>query len=306
MEKPFDHPTFRTANGFCSITPDALIFTNGIADDSTNKSSPTRPIATETTAIIDRADIISVTAHEPDPPRDRGRIVVLFKRDGVTRQRTITLEEKTGDGFEEFEAALEALNEGGIRIESERLRDDADDAIMREPADFVLEHPTFRTRSGFCSITPEEIIFTRPAGVGSFTEPITRNAGNDSRLLKALVGIMMVVIGLVQFFNENALFGILFIASGALQIAYIFTRRVPEPITPVETSITSSIDRTDIVSVIPIEPDPPRTRGTIVIRYERDGETRQRTIELEQNVGDGDEELEQAVGVMRLAGIPIS
>lgn len=158
-----------------------------------------------------------------------------------------------------------------------------------------LDNPTFRTKTGFCSISPDAIILSRVRPGDGAIDTMREKLRRHPRLILGLFGIVAVVAAL--FFAMKGRYPIAFVCA-VIGIYYLWiilrSRRL---------SASPIIDRDTIRSITAHPPNPPLTRGHFIVTFVVDEDERKRLIALPGSLHDGGEEWERAIVVMAEAGI---
>jgi hypothetical protein len=168
---------------------------------------------------------------------------------------------------------------------------------MDEPFD----HPAFDTDNGYCAVTPDALLFYRETVRFPILSRFTGQLVGRNRLMFGVSGVAMILFGMTHLGKRNPFVDIIIICAGGFNLY----RAVRTPTAPTYT-LATTIPHDAIHTVTLHQPEPPRSRGQIIVRYERDGETRQRTIEPKERSKDGFEEFEEAAKLLRDAGLPLS
>ena len=150
---------------------------------------------------------------------------------------------------------------------------------------------TFRTKTGFCHVTEDQIILTRDGVIGSVAKVTVGN--NISRIL-IIYGL--ITLGLIYFAYDSCLKGdtfttILFGLLGLYLINGIFKS--------LNNSATPIIDRKDIKTTKFIKGTSGLTRSRFEIEFNEYGKTKKRLILLPGSLTGGQDETEKAVEIMK-------
>lgn len=149
----------------------------------------------------------------------------------------------------------------------------------------------FKTKTGFCHVTDDQIILTRDGVVGSVTKVTVGN--NISRIL-IIYGLIS--LGLFYFAYDSYLKGdtittILFGLLG-LYLIYGISKSLNNSATPI-------IERKDIKTTKFIKGTSGLSRSRFEIEFNEGGKLKKRLILLPGSLNDGQNETEKAVEIMQ-------
>ena len=155
---------------------------------------------------------------------------------------------------------------------------------------------TFRTKSGTCTITPEQIVLRREGPRGAASQRLYGNSTVRILVIYGLLGACLLAYAVWSWRDGHKIAAILPGAFGLLLLWVVFLSR--------QNSAAATIDRLTIRSVEAHPPRPPITRGYFRVWFADDrGQQRQRLIMLPGSLSDGDAEYGKAVAAMRVAGL---
>jgi hypothetical protein len=154
---------------------------------------------------------------------------------------------------------------------------------------------TFRTKTGTCTITPEQIILMREGARGTAAERIVGDSIGRALLIYGLLGGGALIIGLWYLLGGDTGAGVVFGVIGALFLWNVVKSR--------NNSAAPIIDRSAIRAVEAHPPRPPATRGYFTVFFEEHGKVRKRLIMLPGVMENGGGEYERAVEAMRTCSL---
>lgn len=156
---------------------------------------------------------------------------------------------------------------------------------------------TFRTKTGTCTITPDEIVLTS-SGHGVSSAIARRMFGNSIiRILTiyGIVGGVLVALGVRALLRGDTGPGVLLLLWGALFVGNVVVSR--------NNSATAVVKRSAIRKVTAHRPRPPLTRGYFAVFFEEEGRLRKRLIMLPGSMHGGSEEYRRAEAMMPGVGL---
>ena len=154
---------------------------------------------------------------------------------------------------------------------------------------------TFRTKTGTCTITPEQIILTRESARGAAADLTVSTSIGRALLIYGLLGGSALIIGLWYLLGGNTRAGVVFGVIGALLLWNVVKSR--------NNSAAPIIDRSAIRAVEAHPPRPPATRGYFTVLFEEHGKVRKRMIILPGMMENGQAEYERAEAAIRASGL---
>ena len=131
--------------------------------------------------------------------------------------------------------------------------------------------PSFRTKSGTCTITPERIVLTREDVPGAVTQYLFGDVIEQPVVLYRFVGVLQIAVGLLMMYLDGGTTGLVFVLTGMVFL-----------VIPVADyfSATPVIERASVRRVEAWRPIPGLRRGCFVVVYEENGEERRGLIML--------------------------
>lgn len=157
-----------------------------------------------------------------------------------------------------------------------------------------VEH-TFRTKTGACTITPDQIVLTRQGTRGAIAQSIFGDSIVHVRLIYGVIGLAWFAVGVWLLLEGHTVVGVFQCVFGIFFLWIITTTR--------NVSAAPTIDRKAIQTVIPHPPQPPAKRGYFVVWFNENGKVRKRLIILPGSKDNGQEEYKRAERRMRDAGL---
>ncbi|MCR9118088.1 MAG: hypothetical protein NXI22_14220 [bacterium] len=161
-----------------------------------------------------------------------------------------------------------------------------------------IEFPHFRTKTGICEITPDDIVLTRTGLRGRLAETIV-GSNSVGRILffLSLAGGSMVAMGGLAISRGELLHAapMLLIGLGMLFSAYRSRNNVAIPVIP----------RASIQQITARGPVSPLTRAHFIVKFEHQGKTATRLIILPGAFQNGRAEYEKALNAFEAAGLKV-
>jgi hypothetical protein len=153
----------------------------------------------------------------------------------------------------------------------------------------------FKTKTGGCLITPQQIILERQGALGKMSNQLFGNTIQRSLLIYGIFGVAVLAVGIWSVTKGDYVTAGFLGLVGAIFLWNVFMSR--------NNSATALIERSAIRSVEAHPPHPPLTRGYFVIWFQENGKTRRRLIMLPGSMSGGNEEYELALSIMRQPGL---
>ena len=153
----------------------------------------------------------------------------------------------------------------------------------------------FRTKTGTCTITPDQIVWSREGVRGAAAQQTFGNSIGRALLIYGLLGGGALVFGVWRLLRGDTFPGVVFSLIGVFFLWSIFRSR--------HCSAVPVINRSAIRAVEAHRPRPPLTRGYFVVLFEERGRARKRFIMLPGSWANGGEEYARAEAAMRASGL---
>jgi len=165
---------------------------------------------------------------------------------------------------------------------------------------FVTEeaYPTFRTKTGLCTITPEAIQLTRDGVRGSAAAALLGSSSIGGRLIVyALLGLALLGIG-IGYLSRNE-FGdaAVPIGMGAFLLLSAIRSR--------HNTASPLIPRDKIQAITATKPRPPATRGFFTVQFLEGSRSVNRLIILPGILDGGQEEFDKALALFHSSGLTV-
>jgi hypothetical protein len=157
----------------------------------------------------------------------------------------------------------------------------------------MQDKQTFRTKTGTCTITPDEIVLTR---LGHRVSSAV--VGNSIIRILAIYGIMggvLLALGVRVLLHGDTGPGVLLLLWGALVVGNVVVSR--------NNSAAAMVKRSAIRKVTAHRPRFPLTRGYFTVFFEEEGRLRKRLIMLPGSMHGGGEEYRRAEAMMATVGL---
>jgi len=153
----------------------------------------------------------------------------------------------------------------------------------------------FRTKTGFCTITPQQIILERQGVRGEVANTVFGSGIHRALAIYTVLGIAALAFGVLLYFQGATVSGVVYSLLGLIFLSNAFTSR--------NNSAAPVIERSAIQSVEAHPPRPPFTRGYFSVWFMENGRKRRRLIILPGSFSGGDEEYRKALTVLQEAGL---
>jgi hypothetical protein len=150
---------------------------------------------------------------------------------------------------------------------------------------------SFRTKTGFCQITDDQIILSRDGIGGNVAKVTVGNSISRILIIYGLASLLLWYYAFSQYHHGQMIEAILFGALGAY-LAWGIVRSLNNSAAPV-------IDRKAIRQVKFVSGSRGLTRSRFEVLFDESGRTKKRLILLPGSLSDGESETEKAVAVMR-------
>ncbi len=156
---------------------------------------------------------------------------------------------------------------------------------------------SFRTKTGTCQITPDQIILTRTGMRGQVAALIFGNSIQRVVVIYGVLALLAFIFTLIAIVERDPMGTILY---GVLALVCVWSILDAQ-----RKSASPVIDRKSIRRVRAHPPHVPVTRGYFTVEYEDKGQTRERSIILPGALEDGKGEFQRALDLLRRAGISV-
>jgi hypothetical protein len=162
--------------------------------------------------------------------------------------------------------------------------------ILNEAAQY-----SFRTKTGTCTITSEQIILSREGISGAAGRHIHGNNIHRSLAIYSLLVLFAAATAVWMLANGSYAFGGFIGIVGLFLLWNVLSSR--------NNSAAPIIERAAVKSVEARAPRPPLTRGYFVVRFVENGKERKRLIMLPGSLSGGKKEYERALLAMQNSGL---
>ena len=161
----------------------------------------------------------------------------------------------------------------------------------------IIENPeyTFRTMTGTCIVTPEQIILTRKGIRGRMAKTVFGDSMKRALIISGLIAITFTVTGIWFWTNANYVMGSIL---GILGLTFILNT-----ISSRNNSAAPVIERSTIRHIKVYVPHPPLTRGGFAVYLNEQGKQKKRLILLPGSFQGGGKEYLKAVKIMQEVGL---
>ena len=157
------------------------------------------------------------------------------------------------------------------------------------------ELPTFRTKTGVCTIAPDRLVLSRIGKRGALAEMLVGRSVRRVLWIYSLVAIALAYLAVNSFRNGDTA-----VALGLALISAVLIRGV------LRSKNVSAVSEILIATVRDVEAHPPRAplvRGYFVVTFEHLAGTSRRLIILPGTLSGGAAEYERATTLLRAAGM---
>ena len=154
---------------------------------------------------------------------------------------------------------------------------------------------SFRTKTGTCSITADQIILTRAGVRGGLSQFIFGSSITRAIVMYSILGLIGIFAGIQSLRVGDNLIGPLLIVIGLYFFWVVIASR--------NNSASPVIARSAIKRIEVHAPKPPLTRGYFTVLFDEGGKLRKRLIILPGSMEDGSTEYQHAKTVLTEAGL---
>lgn len=150
---------------------------------------------------------------------------------------------------------------------------------------------TFRTKTGYCHLLPEKIVFTRDGVIGTLAQATSGKNIYQSLILYGITAIGMFYFAFNSYQRGETLWTLIMGFGGLYLINAVIRSR--------NHSATSTINRTSIVKTEFQKGIPGLTRGRFVVEFkDTSGNLKKRLIMLPGTLAGNEHERDQAIELM--------
>jgi hypothetical protein len=150
---------------------------------------------------------------------------------------------------------------------------------------------TFKTKTGFCHVTQDQIILTRDGIAGNAAKVMVGNSISRILIIYGFLSLMLVYFTYDSYLKGNIFVAILL----GLSALYLINGIIKS----VNNSATPIIERKDITAIKFVKGFPGLTRSRFEIEFNDEGKSKKRLILLPGSMTGGQEETEKAIAIMR-------
>jgi hypothetical protein len=158
----------------------------------------------------------------------------------------------------------------------------------------IQEH-SFRTKTGICIITPQQIILERQGIRGEVAKTVFGNSIYRALVVYIIIGMGALAFGIYLFYQGDNIFGAIYCIAGLLCLRNVFASR--------NNSAVPVIERSAIQLIEAHPPHAPFTRGYFSIWFMDNGQKRRRLVILAGSLSRGNEEYQKALLAIRETGL---
>lgn len=158
------------------------------------------------------------------------------------------------------------------------------------------ENPSFRTKAGVCTITPEQIQLTRRGARGALSK-FLHGTGSIKRTLaiQSILGFSFIAVGVLSLVARKHSAAIIPLITGPYFLLDTYRSRHHSAAPIIQRNAVTAIDKT--------APAPPSTRGYFTVHFIQDNKPRKRLIILPGYLEDGESEFEKACIILDETGL---
>jgi hypothetical protein len=153
----------------------------------------------------------------------------------------------------------------------------------------------FRTKTGTCTITDDQIIIARSGVRGSLSNAMIGQSISRALVLYGLLSLGCFATSYVSIRSGDFVTGAFTCLVGLWLARGVYASR--------HNTAVPIIERSTIRKIEPHAPRPPATRGYFVVHFEQGGNVRKRMIMLPGSLEGGQAEYAHAINVLREAGL---
>lgn len=154
---------------------------------------------------------------------------------------------------------------------------------------------SFRTKTGTCTITENQIILTREGLRGGLAKVMFGVSVDRVLIMYVLIGIILLVSAFMSFVGGSNGMGVFTSVVGVIFLWNAITAR--------NNSASPVIERSTIQSVEAHLPRPPFTRGYFAVQFDDNGKLKKRLIILPGSMQGGSEEFNRAKDLLMQVGL---
>ncbi|MBW2464678.1 MAG: hypothetical protein JRH11_23725, partial [Deltaproteobacteria bacterium] len=157
------------------------------------------------------------------------------------------------------------------------------------------EFPSFRTKTGVCTITPTQVLISRDGARGALARLLIGKSVWRALVLHSVTALLLFGLGVRLLMSSRTVTGALLCFIGALLLRAVVRSR--------NNTAASEIARTDVVK---LEAHPPRTgvtRGYFTVHYREGSAVKKRAIILPGSLSGGAAEYSKAKQILADEGL---
>ena len=153
----------------------------------------------------------------------------------------------------------------------------------------------FRTKTGTCTITDDQIVIERSGVRGSLSNAMIGQSISRILVVYGLLSLVCFAMSYMSIRSGDFVTGVFTCLVGLWLARAVYASR--------HNSATPIIERSTIRKIEPHAPRPPATRGYFVVHFEEGGNLRKRMIMLPGSLEGGQAEYIHAINVLNEAGL---
>jgi hypothetical protein len=158
-----------------------------------------------------------------------------------------------------------------------------------------IQEYKFRTKTGFCTITSQQIILERQGVRGEVANTVFGSGIRGALAIYTVLGIAALAFGALLYFQGSPVSGVVYSLLGLIFLWNAYASR--------NNSAAPVIERSAIQSVDAHPPRPPFTRGYFSVWFMENGRKRRRLIMLPGSFSGGGDEYQKALNMLQEAGL---
>ncbi|MCB9555253.1 MAG: hypothetical protein H6707_04060 [Deltaproteobacteria bacterium] len=156
-------------------------------------------------------------------------------------------------------------------------------------------YPTFRTKTGICTIEPGRILISREGSRGFLARLLVGNSIKRILVVYSFFGVVLLGVGSLFLMTDRLFEGAMLVLSAALLLRAVIKSR--------HNTAASEIAREDVIKIENHEPNEGLTRGYFTVHYQEKDAVKKRLIMLPGSLSKGTDEYQKAVNILRDQGL---
>jgi len=156
----------------------------------------------------------------------------------------------------------------------------------------MVKEKNFKTKSGFCHITSDQLILTRNGVIGNLSKVVVGNKMTNILIKQSVFSIVLFSLAIVYYILDDRITSLFFTFLGALMVY--------GTVNSLNNSASPIIDRDKIIEIKFKKALPFLTRSRFEVFFENEsGEIKKRLIMLPGSLSNGFEETKRAIALFK-------